>query len=130
MADLPPFPDAEDVTAELLGDLTPGQEIVTTLPADLETRLPLQRAVRIGGSDDGITDVARMVVETYAGSEAEALALARLTQQRFKRRRARTSAGMMDRASTEVSPRLLDYPNPAVWLATAIYRISLRRPVN
>lgn len=127
MADLPPYPDAEDVAAELLADLTPGREVVTTLPADLQDQLPLQQAVRIGGGDDDHTDVARIAVDTYAATEAEALALARLTQQRFKRRRARTSAGMMDRATTEVSPHSATYPNEAVRRATAIYRMSLRR---
>ncbi|MFC6885291.1 MULTISPECIES: hypothetical protein [Actinomadura] len=122
----PPYPDAEDVAAALLDDLTTEQVVIVT-PEDLQDRLPLQRVLRIGGSDDQLTDTARIVVDTYAATSAEARTLAEQTRQRFGRRRARTSAGIMDRATTEVAPHAVPHPNPQVRMRTAIYRLRLRR---
>lgn len=120
------WPDPEDLVKELLADLT-ATPVHTSLPADLQDRLPLQRVRRIGGSDDEVTDVARVVVETYAATRDGARDLAEQTRQRFKRRRARTSVGIMDRATTEVAPYTTASPNADVRMRTAIYRMSMRR---
>lgn len=123
---LSPWPDPDVVLRLLLADLVT-QEVVRVLPPNLEEVLPLIRARRVGGADDRVTDRPRMDVEVYAPTAAIAKPLAERVRQRMLAGAAATSAGVMDRAFTEVGPRELSYPNPAVRLFAATYRISLRR---
>lgn len=123
---LNPWPDPDVVLRELLADLVDA-EVVRKLPPNLGEVLPLIRARRVGGADDRVTDRPRMDIEVYASTVAIAKPLAERVRQRLLGGAARTSAGVMDRASTEVGPRELFYPNPAVVLWAATYRISLRR---
>lgn len=121
-----PWPDTEQIVAEVLADLT-DDEPVLVLPEDLQDRLPLQRVRRIGGADDRITDVVRVDVETYAATRAEAVRLAGLAQQRLLAGRTRTRYGLLDRAVTEVSPRPVTHPDQRVRMVRATYRVSVRR---
>lgn len=123
---LGPWPDPDLVLRELLAGLVT-QEVVSVLPSNLGEVLPLIRARRVGGTDDRITDRPRVDVEVYAPTAAIAKPLAEQVRQRMLAGAARTNAGVMDRAFTEVGPRELPYPNPAVRVWAATYRISLRR---
>lgn len=126
MTPLQPWPDVFDILAELLGGLTP-REVVSATPDDLEEQLPLCRVNRIGGVDDRITDMARVDVELYAGTWTSARDLAESARQIILVRRQRTSAGLLDRAETEVGPRRLRHENPRVRLVGAVYRVYTRR---
>lgn len=123
---LPGYPDVHEVLTEVLTGLT-DHEIVTRTPPDLQDHLPLIRVRRIGGPDDGLTDVPRCDVDVYADDYDQAWALAEQVRQRMSRRRVLTSAGLMDRATTEVGPHEMPYPDSSVRLIQATYRISLRR---
>lgn len=124
--ELPGWPDIHAVVADLLADLTT-HPVVTSLPADLQEQIPLYRVRRVGGPDDRITDQPRVDVEAYAGTWAQALTLAEEARQRLLAGRARTVAGVLDRAETEVGPFAVPYPDPGVRCCAATYRLSLRR---
>lgn len=123
---LAPWSPVERMAAEVLADLST-QPIGTATPENLAEVLPVWRVLRIGGADDGVTDTARLVVETYAATVPEAEDLAEQGRQRLLRRRVRTSHGLIDRGETEVAPHLVPHPNPGVRMVEAIYRLSSRR---
>lgn len=125
--ELPGWPDVERLLAEVLADLTPGTEVGTDLPEDLQDRLPLQRVKKIGGAGDDITDVARVDVEAYAFTREQAVPLAEAQRQRIIAAPHRTAAGLIDRVRTEVGPHRMPYTDPAIVLLQATYRISVRR---
>lgn len=121
------WPDVHDVLTEVLADLTEQEVMTVRLPADLQDRLPLQRVRRIGGTNDGTTDVARVDIEVYAASYEQGRDLAAAQQQLVERRRIRTSFGMVDRGSTEVAPIEVPYPDERIRMWRGTYQLALRR---
>lgn len=121
------FPDVEDLLVLVLDGLSPGRDVVTTLPPNLQDQLPLQRVRRIGGGGDQVTDVARVDVEAFASTRAAALQLARQQHQVLLSVPSATSRGLIDRVVPEVGPHELPYADPGVRLMQATYRISVRR---
>lgn len=121
-----PWPDPNEVLWSLLEGLT-DHEVVTSLPADLAAALPLIRSRRVGGGADRISSTPRVDVEVYAGTYDEAMTLAQAAEQLVIGPRRSTGQGLIDRAETEVGPSERTYPNPAVHLVAATYRLVLRR---
>lgn len=99
----------------------------TVTPSDLASTLPFVRVSRIGGTDDRLSDFARVDVDVYAASEMAGYRLAETLRQTLISGPARTSWGLIDRVTTEVAPRQVPYDNPAVWHVTATYRVATRR---
>ncbi len=121
------WPDAEETVAWVLAPLTPGREVVSVvhgLPIDL----PLIRVTRVGGSDDGVTDTARVEVVVYSSTRAEALGLAERARARLLPGRHRTLHGGIDQVVTEVGPHEQPTADPRrVRRWAALYRVSARR---
>lgn len=119
------FPKAARVVAALLTDLgTTGGETSTTLQDDL----PFIRVRRIGGTDDRVTDVARVDVRVYAEDLSDAEGLAETIRQRLISGPSTTVHGVLDRAVTEVGPQEVPGPDPDHYrVVSTTYRVSVRR---
>jgi hypothetical protein len=119
------FPKAARIVAALLTDLgTTGGETSTTLQDDL----PFIRVRRIGGTDDRVTDVARVDVRVYAVSLSDAEDLSETIRQRLISEPSTTVHGVLDRASTEVGPQEVPGPDPDHYrVVSTTYRVSVRR---
>ncbi|GAA0976087.1 DUF3168 domain-containing protein [Nocardiopsis tropica] len=125
MADLPPFPDIEDLLADALADLA---ETGSETPDDLQDRLPFIRITRIGGSDDRRTDTSRADVDCFGRTRKQAWELARAVQQRLISGPTRVpGVGLIDRARTELGPRRAPHPDQTLCRVLATYRVSARR---
>lgn len=125
MTDLAPFSDVERMLVDVLADFG---GTGTVLPTDLPSKLPFVRPRRIGGTDDGVTDRARVVIDVFAGTRAQAWDVARRLQQRMISGPRRVpGVGIIDRATTNVGPQDAPYEDQRVRLVTAIYDVSSRR---
>lgn len=126
MTDLAPYSDVERL---LVTALTEFGQTGTVLPTDLPSKVPFVRPRRIGGADDRVTDVARVVIDVFAASRAQAWEVARLLQQRMiSGPRLVPGVGIIDRATTNTGPQDAPYEDERVRLVTAIYDVSSRRP--
>lgn len=126
MADLAVWPDVHDVLFLLFADLC-DNVVGPKRPPSYQDLMPLVRVRRLGGSDDRITDTARVDVEVYAATYATARDLAGACQQRLLNRPHITAAGSIDTVTTESSPAEIPHDDQAVRLVAATYRISFRR---
>lgn len=123
MADLPPFPNAEDVAITAIEGLFPNPSNVgTETPSDLQDRLPFGRVRRIGGVDDQFTDSARVIVDVFAATYAAGSALAEAVRQRL-----RSAPAPLDRVLTLTGPAELPWEDPGTRRWSATYRLDLRR---
>lgn len=125
MADRAPYSDTEAMLVNVLADFgTTG----TVTPDDLQDQLPFVKPARIGGADDGVTDVARVDVDVLAGTRAQAWDIARRLQQRLISAPIRVPGiGVIDRARTEVGPHEAPYEDETIRRVLATYRVSARR---
>jgi hypothetical protein len=122
----PPYADVERM---LVVDLAGFGQTGTVLPDGLPDALPFVRTRRIGGTDDGVTDRARVVVDVLAATRGQAWDVARhLQQHMLSGPRAVPGAGIIDRATTDVGPQDAPYEDVRVRLVTATYNVSSRRP--
>lgn len=124
MTDLPVYPDLEAAVIELLTDL--GTCDVVT-PSNLQSVLPFIRVVRSGGSDDRITDTAKVDIDVFAADRTVAIALARTVQQRMLSFPHSLTNCVIDRVDTSLSPSVVPWANNLLDLATATYSVSARR---
>lgn len=122
---LAPFPKHARVVAAVVADLgTVGGETSTTL----RDELPFIRVRRIGGTDDRVTDVARVDVRVYAVDLSAAETLSETIRQRLISRPSATAYGVLDRADTEVGPQEIPGPDPEQYrVVSTTYRVSVRR---
>ena len=125
-ADLDPYADVERM---LVADLADFGATGTALPDGLPDVLPFVRSRRVGGSDNGVTDVARVVVDVFAASRAAAWDVARRVQQHMLSGPRRIpGAGIIDQAVTNVGPQDAPYEDQRIRCVTAMYDVSSRRP--
>ncbi|HVX20884.1 MAG TPA: hypothetical protein VHB02_06030 [Acidimicrobiales bacterium] len=124
MTDLAPFVDLELAVMDLLGDLAPTG---TVTPPNLADELPFIRVTRYGGGDNLITDTARLDIDTFATSWPACKALAEQVRQRLLSWPHTTSAGVIDRVSTDTGPHQVPWDNPNVRCFAAAYRVTGRR---
>lgn len=122
---LAPFPRTARVVAAVVADLgTTGGETSTTLQDDL----PFIRVRRIGGTDNGVTDIARVDVRVYDADLSDAEDLSETIRQRLISKPYATVHGVLDRASTEVGPQEVPGPDPDHYrVVSTTYRVSVRR---
>jgi hypothetical protein len=122
---LAPFPDVERAVGDLVADLgTPGSETNITL----QSTLPYIRIRRLGGSDDRITDAARVDVHVYDTDATNAKAIAETIRQRLISGPSTTTHGVIDRVWTEVGPQTIPAADTAnIRQVVATYRVSMRR---
>lgn len=125
MADLAPYASAELAVCDALDDLVPA---AVWTGADLPDRLPAAQVRRIGGSDNGHTDTARLAVSVFAATASQARTLAEQVRQRLTSAPRRTPSGVIDKATTESGPQIAPTADGAtVRRRDAIYRVRLRR---
>jgi hypothetical protein len=122
----PRFADVELMVKAVLDPLSGGR-VNDATPPDLESRMPFQRVERIGGADDGVTDDASVDVEAFAGTRAEAWALAEDQRQLLLDGRHGTEFGLIDHVRTVAGPSRRPWDNPKVHRFGATYRITARR---
>lgn len=121
------WPDLEMTVGSGLRGVIPGR-VVTRLPANLESVLPVTRVTRGPGSDDGVTDAPLVDVETFAGDRVTMWQVAEQTRQALHALAGTVVNGVLiDAVSTATGPVPVDYENPAVERAVASYRVELRR---
>lgn len=118
------WPDPDAVFRDALTDLA---QTGTRTPDPMV--LPFIRASRIGGTDDRVTDVARMAVTVFAATLAEAkTVIAQVRQRVIADGGMVTDSGAVDRGRTETGPNETGTNDPAqVRAMGAIFRVSLRR---
>lgn len=124
------YPDIELVLCDLLADLG---NTGTRTPADLQDQLEFIRIRRVGGSDDQVTDRARVDVEVFAATRAVGEALIEDIRQRLSVRGPLTvtSGGrpvVVDRTQLLAGPVELAWPDPEVRMFHATYQLESRRP--
>lgn len=131
-AELPPFPDAEDVVMSLLEPVAP---TTTSTGPDLETEAPVIRVTRVGGDDDGITDRPLVEVAAFATTYDAARKLARdclVTILAAPNTKVTTEdypdGVLVDKAETASSPVRVPYDNPDLARKIGTYRFAWRRP--
>lgn len=121
-----PFPDAERVAMELLGTLAP---VVVVTPREIAE--PVIQVHRAGGTDDGVTDFARIDTECIAFTRHEAWHLAEAVRQRVLNAGATVAGGaLIDRAAVELAPQQIPDENQDIRRVAATYRLSMRRPLS
>ena len=106
--------------------------VVGETGTDLQTLLSgggrVVRVRRIGGTDDRVTDFARVDVRVYAIDLSDAETTAEVARQRLISGPVATAHGVLDRAVTEVGPQEIPSPDPEGYrIVSATYRASIRR---
>lgn len=123
---LPAFPDVEVAVlpAALAG--IQGATVGTETPPDFARYI---RAIRTGGTDDGITDSPIVAVTTYAPSRAESVAMSAEAGRRIRALPA-TKVGtvLIDYTSVYTGPVENPEQNPDIRAVTTYYVIEFRRP--
>lgn len=123
--DTRPFPDAEGV---MLALLAPVASTVVVSPVAMDE--PLIQVRRTGGSDDGVTDHARIEVECVAFDRHNAWRLAECVRQRVLAAGATVQDGaLIDRTTVETAPQQVPEDNPDIRRVVATYRLAMRRPL-
>ena len=128
MTDLSPFPDLNQAVRAAIGDLVGGDAHTGTVtPSNLQGVLPFIRVQRFGGADDLLTDTARVAVDYFAATYADAQAGAEAVRQRLITRPLVTAPGVIDRVTTTLAPHEIPWDDPKVRRFTATYTVSARR---
>lgn len=128
MTDLPGFPDIESAVGDAIAELAGGDgHWGTVTPADLQQQLPFIRVRRFGGSDDRLTDQARVDVDYFAATRAAAWAGAEAVRQRLISRPLRVGAVVIDQVTTTSGPIQVPWDDPNVRRVTGAYTASARR---
>ncbi|MFI9237821.1 hypothetical protein [Streptomyces sp. NPDC053079] len=126
------WPDAEAALIAWLPRLLDGMRVCTDTPANLETVLPLVRLYRSGGTDDGFRlDAAVVEVDVFAGTRAQAVALAARLRALLLEHlpgstiSAATGDVVVTACSTTAAPAVRPWTNPAVVRVGATYSVRL-----
>ncbi|MEW2575371.1 phage tail termination protein [Streptomyces syringium] len=126
------WPDAEAALIAWLPRLLDGPRVCTDAPANLESALPLVRLYRSGGTDDGFRlDTAMVEVDAFAGTRAQAVALAARLRavllEHLSGRTISTATGdvVFTACSTTAAPTVRPWANPAVVRVGATYSVRL-----
>lgn len=127
MTDLSPWPDPHIILMEVLADLVDSDIVGPRLHANFQAEMPIIRVRKIGGSNDKLTDFARMAVDVYAATYPEASQLAEAVRQRLMAYPHFTDAGRMDRCEVEASPFEIPWSDDTLRYLTATYIITARR---
>ncbi|HMG44993.1 MAG TPA: hypothetical protein VK611_26910 [Acidimicrobiales bacterium] len=128
MADLSPWPDPHVILMALLEDFTTSPVVGPRLHLDFQRDMPLIHVRKVGGTNDKITDFARMSVDVYCRTYPEASALAEGIRQRLMAYPyILPGAGRLDRCEVESSPFEVPWSDDTLRYLTATYLITTRR---
>lgn len=123
-----PWPVVEYAVMDLIAPLCPN--VGRKTPADFTGALPFLHVVRFGGTDDRITDVAAISVDTFAADPDDAQQLAERVRQVLLAYPHTTADGVIDRITTTSAPAQAFPANLAVYMWAATYRVTARRPTS
>lgn len=124
MVDLSPWPDIETAIMDLVVDLgTAGTET----PADLASHLPYIRVMRLGGTDNRLTDDAHMSIDVFESTRPLVMALAEAVRQRLLSYPHVVNGVVIDIATTLTAPQVIPWGDPKVRHSVASYTVSARR---
>lgn len=126
-----PFPDIEKALVEGLPPLlvVSGGGTVragTTLPSDLDAKLPFLRVTLVDDPDDAFTRQALVDIDIFAASRAVAYALGEQTRGLMLSLR-RLGGVTIDQTLTVSGPKRVPWDNTNLRRVLATYRISTRR---
>jgi hypothetical protein len=133
--DLTPYPDVEDMLMAYLSEL--GYAVDTVVPPDGQNGIEI---VRLGGTDDGITDYPRVEISCYSSDRDTARNMAETVRQAMRHEVITASEVVytdgdginwrvqVDRSDTDTPPENVGYKNPDRRRKPAFYRLALRRP--
>ena len=120
------FADVEALLVDYL-ETTTGVRTVTSLPAQLETALPVFRVTGVGGADDRVTDRTLVEVEAFAAQRGDARDLAETARQAMlAAAHTELDGWLVDTVQTESRPRWVDYANERVQRFLAMYGVATR----
>lgn len=122
-----------DIETELMAYLDDLGYTVTSTPVDLKDRLPVLRIQRVGGTDDKSSDFPRVSIQVFAAADPDqpraAQDLAEVIRDRLNNdlpAMSQPAGALLDSSSTESGPSSYPWPDPAVRVAQAIYRLTVR----
>jgi hypothetical protein len=95
-------------------------------PADLETRLPVIRVERLGGSDDRFAEHPRVAVDVFASTADEARTIARSVRDALLFLRGPVNGAVIRDVRCDSGPVRLPWANENVHRRGATYTVSLR----
>lgn len=132
---LDPFPDAELVVLDLLNPRVGGKVTAT----DVTIEPPLTQVERIGGSDNGVTDRARVKITCYGTTRPLAWRMAREIQQIVQAAGGTKITGpntlaeyprgvMIDKTVTSSAPKQVPESGRGSRQVETVFEIHLRRP--
>jgi hypothetical protein len=128
--DLPPFSDAEEVAYALLNSVG---TVVKGTPSNIVTPVILVR--RVGGHSDYVTDFPEIHVSTIGDTRPQSVQLQLLCQQKIENAFATevtlpdNSVVLIDGAATLTSGHIETYENVDLREVSALYRLTMRRPI-
>ncbi|TDD97643.1 hypothetical protein [Actinomadura rubrisoli] len=123
------WPPAARIVGAVVDDVgTVVGETGTDLLVLLQGGQRVIRVRRIGGTDDRVTDIARIDVRVYAVDLSNAEVGSESVRQCLLSGPVATAHGVLDRAETEVGPQEVPSPDPENYrVVSATYRVSVRR---
>jgi hypothetical protein len=95
-------------------------------PSDLEAKVVFARVIKLGGTDDWITDNPTVDVDVFALSRNAARNAAEQIRTSL-RPRVRVGSAIIDSVRTSTSPRELPWSNEKIKRYSATYALGLRR---
>lgn len=114
----------------LLDEVAPAD---TVTPEKIVT--PVIRVLRVGGSDNGITDLPRVEIACFAPTRNQAREMSERCRQLILAIKGRSvtmpdgaPSVLIDNANTDTPPQQVPYDNPDLTRTNAYYRFALRRP--
>jgi hypothetical protein len=122
--------DVEALLCDFIGTVPGVKTTATKTPAApsgfTDDNTPFVQVRRIGGTDDRITDRARVDVDVYA-TEEQAHDISELIRQALRRLAGTVYNGQkVDRITTEVAPCYFDFVNTALQRYIATYVVETR----
>jgi hypothetical protein len=122
------YPDVEAKMAAALEQFVVAGRVGTETPADLAQKLPFIRVTRRGGSDNGVTDRARIDVEVFAATRAIGYPLIEKIRQHLIQTSAYRADDPFDVVRCDVGPQELPWGDGrTVRRWTTSYSVSSRR---
>lgn len=105
----------------------PAAKVLTSTTAKLETQLPQIRIVGAGGGQNLNLAAERVAVETFAGSDLDAITLAHQVHDFLLFSLRGVIAGtVITKIETVSLPARQNYLNPVVFMQVATYSVSIR----
>ncbi|QWS68131.1 tail terminator [Gordonia phage VanLee] len=122
------FPDSEDVMCDLAELVVGVGKAYNELPPNLADQLPIAWCFKIGGTCDGITDLANLQTNVIAETRTQALGISNRLREVVLDAGGRKIKGVLIDATEEKNGiRLQPAPAPKQPMIVATYQLAFRR---